>query len=309
MRVCKGTIVAIILVMASVGLAWADTWRGTAPFCDGECLRGEREIARSDWGDGGYCVTGSKALCTNSSRMCESTSTKAECYGVVMICENGSNDQLSGVWKACNSYACGVCLGVGEDFSIDILSTGAGTGSAGWAPVPCKSGFVWREAFSGDHVCVPPDTRQRAWDDNAQAAQRKQPGSDFCVSGYVWRETVPTDHVCVTPDIRSAAAEDNRLAAERMMAIGRVLNDTCKSGFVWREAVKDDHVCVTPDVRQQSWDDNDLHASRVEPGSDRCKSGFVWREVIPADHVCVPPETRAAAAADAAMAPQRVAGR
>jgi len=65
---------------------------------------------------------------------------------------------------------------------------------------------------------------------------------------------------------------------------------------------------VTPETRQLAWDDNARAAERVAPGSDRCRSGFVWREVIPSDHVCVPPLTRSAAAADTALAPQRVAG-
>jgi hypothetical protein len=33
----------------------------------------------------------------------------------------------------------------------------------------CKLGFVWREAFTGDHVCVPPSERSRAKMDNENA--------------------------------------------------------------------------------------------------------------------------------------------
>jgi hypothetical protein len=33
----------------------------------------------------------------------------------------------------------------------------------------CKPGFVWREAFSNDHVCVDPAVRAQAQADNAAA--------------------------------------------------------------------------------------------------------------------------------------------
>lgn len=109
-------------------------------------------LATSDYGDGAYCVTGHKVLCSNNSQMCQATSTKAECYGVVMVCENGFNDTTSGAWRGCNSYACGACIGFG-DSGISILSSGSASGSAGWGPIPCAQGFVWREAYQGE-LCL-----------------------------------------------------------------------------------------------------------------------------------------------------------
>jgi hypothetical protein len=84
----------------------------------------------------------------------------------------------------------------------------------------CVQGFVWREAFSGDHVCVTPQSRQQAASDNSAAASRIQPGggaygNDTCLQGFVWREAASDDHVCVTPDIRAQAADDNSQAASR----------------------------------------------------------------------------------------------
>ena len=29
-----------------------------------------------------------------------------------------------------------------------------------WAQDTCRQGFVWREAFPGDHVCVPGQTQE-----------------------------------------------------------------------------------------------------------------------------------------------------
>ena len=84
----------------------------------------------------------------------------------------------------------------------------------------CRPGFVWREAFPGDHVCVTPETRAQAAHDNSQADARREPGGgpfgpDTCREGFVWREAHPGDHVCVTPETRAQTAEDNRLAATR----------------------------------------------------------------------------------------------
>ena len=97
----------------------------------------------------------------------------------------------------------------------------------------CADGYVWREAVSGDHVCVEYAVREQALADNAERDNRVQAdgayGPDTCIDGYVWREaTTPTpyadgsgrmvfnpyatstaDHVCVTPDVRAATATDN----------------------------------------------------------------------------------------------------
>jgi hypothetical protein len=84
---------------------------------------------------------------------------------------------------------------------------------------PCRPGYVWREAFAGDYVCVTPEVRAQAQIDNS-TIDRTQPdgayGPQTCKSGYVWREASPKDTVCVTPEIRAATAEDNRLAASRL---------------------------------------------------------------------------------------------
>lgn len=95
--------------------------------------------------------------------------------------------------------------------------------SDGSASGTCIEGFVWREAFPGDRVCVAPKTRDQAAIDNKQAKARLEPnaskrlyGPDTCAQGYVWREANTTDHVCVVPDVRTRAAEDNKLAASRI---------------------------------------------------------------------------------------------
>ncbi|GGP72024.1 hypothetical protein GCM10010185_51760 [Saccharothrix coeruleofusca] len=103
-----------------------------------------------------------------------------------------------------------------------MLWMGSLAASAGeYGPDTCRQGWVWREAVPGDHVCVTPQTRQQSWDDNAQAAARREPGGgpfgpDTCRQGWVWREAVPGDHVCVTPQTRWQALDDNGRAAARV---------------------------------------------------------------------------------------------
>ncbi len=85
-----------------------------------------------------------------------------------------------------------------------------------YGPDTCLFGFVWREAFPGDHVCVTGATRDQARSDNNLADQRRSPtGGDTCLPGFVWREASPTDHVCVLGSTRTEAASDNAQAGAR----------------------------------------------------------------------------------------------
>ncbi len=91
-------------------------------------------------------------------------------------------------------------------------------------PDTCRQGYVWREAFPGDHVCVTGETRAQAAYDNSQAAARREPsggeyGPDTCRQGYVWREADPDDHVCVTGETRAQTAYDNSQADARRAPI------------------------------------------------------------------------------------------
>jgi hypothetical protein len=89
-----------------------------------------------------------------------------------------------------------------------------------YGPDTCRQGFVWRDAFPGDHVCVTPGTRRQAAEDNRAAEARvswhhHDYGPDTCKQGFVWREAGSDDHVCVTPGTRAQTADDNAHAAER----------------------------------------------------------------------------------------------
>ena len=57
-----------------------------------------------------------------------------------------------------------------------ITLTGTGTGTGTGTPIDpdtCLQGYVWREAVPGDYVCVTPETRAQAAQDNSLAASRR----------------------------------------------------------------------------------------------------------------------------------------
>lgn len=101
------------------------------------------------------------------------------------------------------------------------------TQSCPWGPKQCLPGYVWRVAKADDLVCVTPEERDRAAEDNAHAAERVDPecaagtktcqyGPSQCLPGYVWRDAWDGDAVCVTPDRRDQAHSDNAAAAGRV---------------------------------------------------------------------------------------------
>ena len=95
------------------------------------------------------------------------------------------------------------------------------SGTIGDPGVPCLEGYVWRQAYAGDYVCVTPANRSQAAADNAAAVSRVQQGGGAygqytCGQGYVWRQVVPDDYTCVTPAVRSQAADDNAQVNNRV---------------------------------------------------------------------------------------------
>lgn len=83
--------------------------------------------------------------------------------------------------------------------SVLVLAASIAIADAGEA-ARCKPGYVWRERFEGDVVCVTPDQRYKL--ENGR-----------CRSGYVWRDSFSGDSVCVTPAQRAAAKKNSGAAA------------------------------------------------------------------------------------------------
>jgi hypothetical protein len=108
-------VMKVMITMSAIAvfatIANADTWRGTAPFCDGKCLAGETQMAINDTGDGGYCLTGHKVLCRNSQPTCVPRQTITTCYALVDVCDNGFCEATTSTWHSCDKFACGVCFG------------------------------------------------------------------------------------------------------------------------------------------------------------------------------------------------------
>jgi hypothetical protein len=105
--------------------------------------------------------------------------------------------------------------GVGTALGAAIGGRAAASASA---PAQCKTGFVWREAFLRDTVCVTPERRAQVQSENAAAATHRSPtggayGPNSCVTGFVWRQASPEDFVCVLPQSRDLVGRENATAS------------------------------------------------------------------------------------------------
>lgn len=114
--------------------------------------------------------------------------------------------------------------GIGRALLLGVLLCLVPPVARAAAPHPdtCIEGYVWREAYPDDHVCVTPAAREQAAADNRLALTRREPhggayGPDTCKPGFVWREARSGDHVCVTPAVREQTARDNALARARRL--------------------------------------------------------------------------------------------
>lgn len=100
---------------------------------------------------------------------------------------------------------------------VTSLSQPAQADPLPYGPDTCIDGYVWREARTGDTVCVTPAVRDQVAQQNAHPSSNKDPlagsGPQSCSQGYVWREAFDGDTICVTPDVRAATKADNAAAA------------------------------------------------------------------------------------------------
>jgi hypothetical protein len=144
--------------------------------------------------------------------------------------EARSSIRCPAVRKDMSSMGCRVLLAAliaavacGVGVRAAVVSGQSPSSDLPYGPDTCRAGYVWREAFTGDTVCVTPEIRTQTAADNAQADARRDPnggayGPDTCLSGYVWRVARPDDLVCVTPETRTQVAADNAQATTRWQA-------------------------------------------------------------------------------------------
>ena len=209
-------------------------WDGTSPFCSGVCAPGEAEVGRasnvsennfsSTSNFGSACLIGSKARCCKVgtaeaaggivvSQACYLSGTAPFCDGECPVGWKDVGRQEANCWTGSKANCC--------PYPDDPrLRPPPPPRDCSFGPGTCKQGFVWREAFANDRVCVPADRRTQARQDNSNANLRRNPnggafGPDTCVEGFVWREATPSDHVCVTLIERARAKEDNTQAQAR----------------------------------------------------------------------------------------------
>ncbi|MFF3083828.1 hypothetical protein ACFVRB_02115 [Streptomyces nojiriensis] len=119
-----------------------------------------------------------------------------------------------------------------------------------YGPNTCEPGYVWRDSYDGDALCVTPEERQRVHDANPN----RQPGGgasgpSTCKPGYVWRDSYDGDALCVTPEERQRVHDAN---PNRQPGGGASGPSTCKPGYVWREKWEGDTQCVTPAERDRA---------------------------------------------------------
>ena len=120
----------------------------------------------------------------------------------------------------------------------------------------CKTGFVWREAVDGDHVCVVAANKEAAAVDNREVFVRRSPkggpyGPDTCRAGFVWREANPSDHACVTPQARQQVRDDNAAAGGRVEPIAAAAAPV-EPATAPAERSPDDLVKICRDAAQQA---------------------------------------------------------
>ncbi|UUU26926.1 hypothetical protein [Streptomyces sp. DSM 40750] len=130
-----------------------------------------------------------------------------------------------------------------------------------FGPHTCKQGFVWREAFSGDLVCVDPRVREETRRENELGPSRRQPGGgpfgpDTCEQGFVWREARPSDRVCVPPFSRDRARSDNASAVMRLADPSAIRRGGVQIATVRHQLGGDLYASgsgLTPNGRVQFW--------------------------------------------------------
>src|SRR4029078_2843965 len=98
--------------------------------------------------------------------------------------------------------------------AVLVIAAHAQDSSIKWV---CSPGYVWRDAFDGDLICVSPQRYAQVQDENRYASQHIDPNwtapslasPEDCLEGYTWRLAGPDDAACVTFEASDQATYEN----------------------------------------------------------------------------------------------------
>lgn len=108
----------------------------------------------------------------------------------------------------------GQAVAAGLSLSAVIGAIAVGVPALAPADGGCPNDLVPRNARPGDQVCVTKQVAAEIAQENANAANLREPnggayGPQTCKSGYVWREAFDGDAVCVLPQRRQETWNEN----------------------------------------------------------------------------------------------------
>jgi len=123
-----------------------------------------------------------------------------------------------------------------------------------YGPDTCRMGFVWRDAFNGDHVCVSGESRSRAAADNQQMAARSEnvPATAKDIDEVI--RALPKGTVVPKGDLIALSRLDRRFVFEPVQRIPMIVR--CKAGFTERRAIPTDRICVTEATQLETAEEN-----------------------------------------------------
>jgi len=114
-------------------------------------------------------------------------------------------------------------LGSQKSLSVGTCGCSVALPAPPSGPNSCREGFVWRNAFDGDVVCVTPARQTQVQLENANAGSTRAgsgpSGPNTCKSGFVWRAARPSDLVCVSTQSRAQVASENATVWDRVAHI------------------------------------------------------------------------------------------
>jgi len=197
---CWGQLAAVFVVffsLTALSPAYANTWCGRAPFCDGSCVDGETSTQTSTSGDGDKCLTGHKVYCTNATH----TGTDSCSKGWLDILSEAGGNSCNGDEADCGSE---IDDGIAS-LHTEALKLGA--------PSTAASPFVvsWKPMHAGDCVM---QNASVAFHSDGYAIVTAQVKTNHTHSGDIWHATISAQDangktLFTSPTLNTFRMDDN----------------------------------------------------------------------------------------------------